>query len=368
MPNRTPQPDYVSNTCRTISGQLDEWGIEFSPDRVSQLTVSQQDTLQSWINAGVDADEAFLETFPPLPEFMENELLEMRGVLSNSPAAEIIEQAINAYEAEAAITDNPYLFDTSAWILWRTAYCRWHQGASLDDLENYLEDRAETKASKEMAGVQQALIQLAPQLSEAERALKTLRRQIKQVKQLRNSYRKQQSQLVRQLCESFELQRESDPPESVQKITDEKSSTDNQSESSEVAPDTGYSTIVRIPVGGPETNRIEVLLVQDKDQKWRAGHLWTVQVDPVTGPLSRGSQQPGHSPATYHTETDALINEVILLSRKLSGLPEIEEAIVDYLNRLEEFPGQISVCDTCRCHFINETMTEPDTCPNCVST
>ena len=204
MHNQSTQPDFVSNSCRTISGQLAEWGIEFSSDRVAQLTTDQRDELQTWINAGVDADEEYQERFVSLPEFMENELLEMKGALAGESQEAIIEHAINAYEAEAAITENPYLFDTSAWHLWRTAYCRWHHGESLEFPEERTEHALASENQQTISEIHEQLIQLAPQLSQTEHSLKQLRHQLKQTKRQRHAFRKQQTRLLHQLCESFD--------------------------------------------------------------------------------------------------------------------------------------------------------------------
>ncbi|QDT45757.1 hypothetical protein Pan241w_58850 [Gimesia alba] len=369
MQNQSTQPDFVSNACRTISGQLAEWGIDFSQDRVAQLTPIQREELQNWINTGVDADEGYREAFTSLPEFMENELLEMRGALAEKGQETIIEQAINAYESEAAITENPYLFDTSAWHLWRAAYCRWHHGESLDFPEEQTEVAAENENQKPVSVIQQALIQIAPQLSQAEHSLKQLRRQLKQTKRLRNSYRKQQALLILELCESFDSVSESLPAVEKESGVAENIAIVPKPEETQASPQvtstTGYSSIVRIPVTGPETNRVEVFILQDSQGQWRAGHLWSVEADVRTGQLSRGSKQPDQQASSYPTETEALINEVITLSQSLIGVPEIERQIIDYLNMLEEFPGQIAICSNCQRHYINDGVSETDVCPRC---
>ncbi|QDV53822.1 hypothetical protein [Gimesia fumaroli] len=352
MQNQSTQPDFVSNACRTISGQLAEWGIAFSQDRVAQLKPDQRNELQNWINASVDADEEYREAIASLPEFMESELLEMCGALSNEGQETIIEQAINAYEADAAITENPYLFDTNAWHLWRAAFCRWHHGEPLDFPGEQTKDAIEIENQNLVSEIQQTLIQIAPQLSQAERTLKQICHQLKQ-----------QVQLTHQLCESFESSAETVP--AVEENVSLNHEKEDAQKSSRAAPTTGYSSIVRIPVTGPETNRVEVYLLQDNQGQWRAGHLWSVEADLRTGQLSRGSRQPDQQQIAYPTETEALINEVISLSQSLIGVPEIERQIIDYLNLLEEFPGQIAVCRACQRHYIDDGLSETDCCPTC---
>ncbi|WP_339730080.1 hypothetical protein [uncultured Gimesia sp.] len=371
MQNQSPQSDFVSDACRTISGQLAEWDIDFSQDRVAQLSPDQREELQTWINAGVDADDEYREIFTSLPEFMENELLEMNGALAGESQEAIIEQAINAYEAEAAITENPYLFDTSAWHLWRTAYCRWHRGESLDSLEEQAECALECDDLQSMSDIHQRLTQLAPQLSHTEHSLKQLRRQLKQTKRQRNTFRKQQTQLIHQLCESFATVIETVPAEEIETESEsaEEVSPNHEKKETQQTPrvpsTAGQSSIVRIPVTGPEMNRVEVFLLQDSEGLWRAGHLWSVEADTRTRQLSRGSRQPDQQQTAYPTETEALIHEVINLSQSLSGVPEIERQIIDYLNLLEEYPGQIGVCSTCQRHYINGGMSETGICPVC---
>ncbi|WP_299463004.1 hypothetical protein [uncultured Gimesia sp.] len=379
MQNQPAQPDFVSNSCRTISGQLAEWGIEFSQDRVAQLTTEQRSELQTWINAGVDADEAYQEEFASLPEFMENELLEISGHLSAEPQKTIIEQAINAYEAETPLTGNPYLFDTSAWHLWRKAYCRWHRGETLDFSEETAASPFESDDQHTLSEITQQLIQLTPQLHQAEQSLKQLRRQWKQTKRQRNVFRKQQSRLLLQLCESSGAIKkansvslkatETQPVTEVKPESTEEAALDHErvepKASSQPISTTGLSNIVRIPVTGPETNRIEVFLQQDSEGQWRAGHLWSVEADGITGPLSRGSRQPNQQQTAYATETDALLKEVLYLSQGIIGVPEIESQIVDYLNLLEEYPGQIAVCGNCHRHYINGGIDDQDVCPEC---
>lgn len=371
MHNDSTQPDFVSNSCRTISGQLAEWGIEFSQDRVAQLTSDQRDGLQTWINAGIDADEEYQEAFAPLPEFMENELLEMNGTLGGDSQETIIEQAINAYEAETSITENPYLFDTDAWHLWRTAYCCWHRGESLDFPDELAARVLESEKQNTISEIHQRLIQLAPQLNQAEHSLKQLRRQLKQIKHQRKTFRKQQTLLLHQLYESFECVSETNSTDEIEfksESTEDVSQnheTENTQKPQSVSSTARHSSIVRIPVTGPETNRVEVFLQQDSQGHWRTGHLWSVEADTRTGQLSRGSRQPDQHQTVYPTETEALIHEVINLSQSLIGVPEIERQIIDYLNLLEEYPGQIAVCGTCQRHYINDGLTETDACPEC---
>jgi hypothetical protein len=274
MQNQTTQPNIVSDGCRAISGQLTEWGIEFSMERVAYLSKTQHNVLQNWINTGVDADETYQEIFESLPDFMGNELLEMSGRLSTEPQELIIEQAIDAYDSEAPITSNFFLFDTNAWHLWRKAYCHWHRSETLDFSE-----------------------------------------ETKQV-----------------LCAST----------------------------------AGSQTqIVRIPVTGPDTNRVEVYLQQNQTGDWRVGHLWSVEADARTGQLSRGSKQPDQKQTTFPTEMEALLDEVLNLSQGIIGVVEIENQIIDYLKLLEESPGQIAVCGTCQRHYINGEVDQSDACPDC---
>ena len=356
MQNQTAQPNVVSDECRTISGQLAEWGIEFSLDRVVQLTIAQRNLLQNWINAGVDADEKYQERFESLPEFMENELLEMSGQLSTEPLELIIEQAINAYEAEAPITSNPYLFDTNTWHLWRKAYCHWHRGETLDFSEETKPDSPITEDQQSILDLNQQLIQLSPQSIQTDRSLKKLRSQLKKTKRHRKAIRNQQSQLLHKLCDSF-----SSAMEVPLKIEREKT---KQAPCASIA---GSQTrIVRIPVTGPDTNRVEVYLQQDRDGYWRAGHLWSVEADARTGQLSRGSKQPHQKQTTYPTEMEALMNEVLDLSQGILGVAEIEIQIIDYLNLLEEHPGQFAVCGTCHRHYIiDDEIEQSDVCPEC---
>ncbi len=379
MQNQPAQPDFVSNSCRTISGQLAEWGIEFCQDRVAQLTTAQRSEMQTWINAGVDADEAYQEEFASLPEFMENELLEMSGHLSNEPQETIIEQAVNAYEAGTPLTGNPYLFDTSAWHLWRKAYCRWHRGETLDFPEETAASPLESDDQHTLSEITHQLIQLTPQLHQTEQSLKQLRRQWKQTKRQRNVFRKQQSRLLLQLSESsgavtkvnsVPLQAtETQPATAVKPEPAEEVAFDHARAvpraSSRPISATGLSNMVRIPVTGSETNRIEVFLQQDSEGQWRAGHLWSVETDSKIGPLSQGSRQPNQKQTAYATETDALLHEVLYLSQGIIGVPEIESQIVDYLNLLEEYPGQIAVCGNCHRHYINGGIDDPDVCPEC---
>lgn len=367
MRNQTTQPDFISKECHTISGQLAEWGIEFSQDRVVQLTTEQRSELQTWINVGVDADEAYQEEFASLPEFMENELLEMSGELSTEPQASIIEQAINAYEAETPITDNPYLFDTSTWHLWRKAYCRWHRGETLDFPAECTPCSLENEDPQTITEITQQLTRLTPQLNQAEHSLKQLRHQLRNTKRQRNIIRKQQTLLLHQLCESFGSVNETLPSAGAELESAMEVSLNHKIQKAQQSPHvtstTGQTNIVRIPVTGPETNRVEVFLRQDSKGHWRAGHLWSVEANAQTGQLSRGSKQPDQQQTAYATETEALIHEVLYLSRAVIGVTEIESQIIDYLNLLEEFPGQIAVCRTCHHHYINKDAT--DTCPQC---
>jgi|GEM_PF-2032042 len=367
MQNQTTQSDFISKECQTISGQLAEWGIEFSQDRVVQLTTEQRSDLQTWINDGVDADEAYREIFASLPAFMENELLEMSGNLSAEPQESIIEQAINEYEAEIPITDNPYLFDTSAWHLWRKAYCRWHRGETLHFPEESTPRSRENEDPQTLSKITRQLTQLTPQLYQAEQSLKQLRHQIKNTKRQRSVIRKQQTLLLHQLCESCGSVIETSSSKGAETESTEEVSLNHEIQETQQSPrassTAGQTNIVRIPVTGPETNRVEVFLQQDSKGHWRAGHLWSVEANIRTGQLSRGSKQPDQQQTAYATETEALIHEVLYLSQAVIGVSEIESQIIDYLNLLEEFPGQIAVCIACHHHFINQDDT--DTCPQC---
>lgn len=379
MKNQTEQSTLVSNTHRTISGQLAEWGIEFSQDRVSQLSVEQQSELQTWINVGVDADESYQTTFASLPEFMENELLEMSGALSTEPQETIVEQAINAYEAEALITNNPYLFDTAAWHLWRKAYCHWHHGESLEFANECILNSDKNEYQSTASDTHQQLIQLFPQLNQTEQSLKKLRHKLKKTKKQRKTFIQQQSQLLHQLCESFgsvtdkftiSPQRE----EVFQALTPKKESTTDASPPQTIQTNhcvslgsvaDGPIQLIRIPVTSPETNRVEVYLQQNSDGQWRAGHLWSVVANTLTGQLSRGSRQPDQQQVTYPTEAKALLNEVIYLSQGIIGVVEIESQILDYLNLLEEYPGQLAVCSKCYSHYVVNNNSHPDNCDQC---
>ncbi|MCA9020093.1 MAG: hypothetical protein KDA74_08130, partial [Planctomycetaceae bacterium] len=204
MQNQFSETDINEITCRTISGQLLEWGIDFSLSRVAQLTLAQIEQLQTWINAGVEADENFQAEFAALPDFMESELLEIKGELASGSREEIIEQAINACEAEVPVTDNPYLFDTTGWHLWRKAYCCWHHGESLDFLE---EEITQTSCSEKDATdvlMMQKLKVLISDFNQAETALKQLRLKLKQFRQQRNTSRKQLIRFLNQLSTSPE--------------------------------------------------------------------------------------------------------------------------------------------------------------------
>ncbi|MCH9652619.1 MAG: hypothetical protein K0U86_11705 [Planctomycetes bacterium] len=355
MQNQTAQPNQVSDECRIVSGQLAEWGIEFSQDRVLQLSIEQRNVLQNWINAGVDADESYQELFESLPEFMENELLEMSGKLSSEPQELIIEQAINAYEAEASVTSNPYLFDTNNWHLWRKAYCHWHRGETLNFSEEPKFGSPTIEDQQSVMDLSQQLVQLSPQLIQTDQSLKKLRSQLKKTKRQRKAIRKQQSELLYKLCDSISFEKET-PLKNEKEETKQPPCTTTMG---------SQTQIIRIPVTGPDTNRVEVHLLQDRTGHWRAGHLWSVDADARTGQLSRGSRQPDLSQITFPTETEALMNELLDLSRGIIGVAEIESQIIDYLNLLEEYPGQIAVCGFCHRHYINEEIDPPHACPEC---
>lgn len=376
MQNQTKQPDFVSNQYRTITGQLAEWGIDFCQDRVAQLSAQQQNQLQTWINAGVDADEAYQPEFTGLPEFMENEILEMSGKFSSEPRETIIEYAINAYEAETPITGNPYLFDTFAWHLWRKAYCHWHRGETLEFTEEDSANPHENEDSSTVTEINQQLAQLYSKLNQTKYSLKKLRRKLLKAKRQRKALIQKQTQLIHQLCKSFgsgtdfssvssqEEERIEMNTESTKEISPSHKIQETQSTSLTSAV-IQQTKIVRIPITGIETNRVEVYLQQNNDGQWRAGHLWSVEADARTGQRSRGSKHPDQQQTTYATETEALINEILYLSQGIIGVTEIDNEMIDYLNSLEEYSGQFAVCSVCHCHFIDDEATRSGFCPQC---
>lgn len=354
------QPDFVSNTNRTISGQLAEWGIDFSPDRVARLTSGQRSQLQTWINDGVDADEACQAEFASLPEFMENELLEMRGELATGSRENIIEQAINAYEAETPLSENPYLFDTSSWHLWRQAYCRWHHGESLDIPDRECSKTEESQPPGETTDELTDLVLLAPRLLDVERMLQKLRCKVKQAKA-------QRKQLLSQLSRSLKS-----VPAATLSVQEQVQAKSNQGQqrkprqASVATRTTGATETIRIPVTGPETNRIEILLAQDDRGDWQAGARWSVEIDTRTGQRSNGSVSPAESGQTYQSQTAALMGGVLQLSRGQIGNAEIEEQVIDYLNLLEEYPGQIAVCRKCGRHWLSDELNADEICSDCL--
>ncbi|QDT94344.1 hypothetical protein [Gimesia algae] len=362
MENQFSETDIDEITCRTINGQLAEWGIDFSQSRVAQLGHTQIEQLQSWINAGVEADEAYRAEFAALPDFMESELLEMKGELASGSREEIIEQAINACEAEVPITENPYLLDTTGWQLWRKAYCYWYHGESLD----FLEEEAAIESSSEIAlpqlAMTQELAELITHFTQADDSLKQLRFKLKQTKRERNASRNKLMMFLKQNCHSTEAAVTiiKHPSQAVSSPKSEQSEPVNQS--SELREPI---SIIRIPVAGPETNRVEVFLQQIGDGTWRAGHFWSVESNSQTGQISRGSQSPERRQTTFSTDTSALINETLILSRKLSSDPEIQTQIVDYLNLLEEYPGQLDLCSNCHQHWLSEELDLSGCCPQC---
>lgn len=379
MQNQTTQPNLISDEHRTISGQLTEWGIDFNQDRVAQLTKEQCCVLQKWINAGVDADETYQEVFESLPEFMENELLEMSGKFSTEPQEKIIEQAINAYETESPIMSNPYLFDTKSWILWRKAYCRWHRGETLELSEEIHSCSPLTEDQQSIMELNQQLIDLSPRLIQTKHSLKKLRSKLKKTKRRRNAIRNQQTQLLYELSDSFASTKKAKgialpASEKVQpKNTDSVKDILIKKKEIEVEQTHGTPTtdrqiqIVRIPVTGPSTNRVEVYLQQDQEGYWLAGHLWSIVADARTVQISRGSKLPDQKQTSYSTESEALMNEVLNLSEGTIGVIEVENQIIDYLNLLEEYPGQIAVCSTCQRHYINNEIDESDFCSKCTA-
>ncbi|QDU53556.1 PspA/IM30 family protein [Gimesia panareensis] len=355
-------PDYHSNTNRIISGQLAEWGIDFSPDRVAGLTPEQRSQLQIWINAGVDADEVYQAEFMSLPDFMESELLEISGELASDPQETIIEQAINAYESQTPITENPYLFDTSGWHLWRQAYCRWHHGESLDFSDTESTAVIEHPLPTEDDEIVTQLVQLAPQLVEVERSLKELRRKVSQAKA-------QRKQLLAQLSRSLKPVPEKALSAQEHVSTDSDSTERNLGQpiqTSDVNMTGGETVVIRIPVTGPETNRIEILIVQNHQGDWRSGYRWSVETDSRTGQRSTGSLSPADTQQIFRSQEAALIDAVLRLSRGQIGNAEIEEQVIDYLNLLEEYPGQIAVCEKCGHHWLNDELNSAGVCPDCL--
>lgn len=352
------QPDYVSNTYRTISGQLAEWGIEFSPDRVADLTPEQRSHLQAWINTGVDADEDCQAEFASLPDFMESELLEMRGILASVPRETIIEQGIIACESQTPIVENPYLFDTTGWHLWRQAYCRWHHGESLDFSDEALPSVTDQGQSKSEIDVE-SLIRLAPELVKVERSLSQLRRKVRQAKSLRK-------QLLTQLSHSLETISQEVDLEQMQLSS---AVSDREQTRSVPKPVRGWTEgeteVVRIPVTGPETNRIEILLAQNSAGDWRSGSRWSVETDARIGKRLSGGVSLDQSSQSFPSQTAALLNAVLVLSRGLIGNAEIEGQVVDYLNLLEESPGQIAVCGKCGNHWLQDDLDAQEICPDC---
>lgn len=364
MESQFPETDINEITCRMISGQLAEWGIDFSQARVGQLAPGQIEQLQTWINAGVEADEAFQAEFASLPEFMESELLDIKGDLATGSQEEIIEQAINACEAEVLITDNPYLFDTTGWHLWRKAFCRWYHGESLDFPEE--EISKETCRGNESAELKmtQQLKTLITGCNQAEASLKQLRLELKQTRQLRNTSRKQ---LIRFLNQQYVSTKKTITTPKLKKQTISGSKSEQGEQANTSAELIEPVSIIRIPVTGPETNRIEVYLQQTGEGTWRAGHFWSVESSSQAGQIIRGSSQLERVLTAYPTDTAALINETLLLSRKLRNDLEIQSQIIDYLNLLEEFPGQLDLCSDCHQHWLSEDLDLSGCCPQCAA-
>ena len=352
------QPDYVSNTYRTISGQLAEWGIEFSPDRVADLPPEQRSHLQTWINAGVDADEEYKAEFASLPDFMESELLEMKGILATEPRETIIEQGINACESQTPVAENPYLFDTAGWYLWRQAYCRWYHGESLDFSDEErpsVDDQATTEIDADL----QNLIRLAPELVEVERSLKKWRRKVRQAK----SHRKRLLSQLSHSLETISLEAEVAQTHLPARTSAREQAISVPKSASIMADD--ETEVVRIPVTGPETNRIEILLAQNSEGDWCSGSRWSVETDVLLGKRSNGGVSLDQSLQSFPSQTAALLNAVLVLSRGLIGNAEIEEQVIDYLNLLEESPGQIAVCGKCGNHWLQDDMDAQGICPDC---
>lgn len=354
------QPDFVSNTNRTISGQLAEWGIDFSPGRVARLTSGQRSQLQAWINDGVDADEAYQAEFASLPEFMENELLEMTGELATDSRESIIEQAINACEAQTPISENPYLFDTSGWHLWRQAYCRWHHGESLDFPDTECSKNEDSQPPVEVIDKLTDLVLLAPRLLDVERTLQKLRRKVKRAKT-------QRKQLLSQLSRSLKtVPAETLPVQEQVQATSSEGKQRKPSQTSVTTRAGGETEVIRIPVSGPETNRIEILLTQDDRGDWHAGARWSVEIDSLTGQRANGSVSPDENGQIYLSHTAALLGGVLQLSRGQISNPEIEEQVIDYLNLLEEYPGQIAVCRNCGRHWLSDELNADEICSDCL--
>lgn len=360
MSNHNTQPDYAADTYLIISGQLTEWGIDFNQDRVSQLTPSQRSELQSWINKGVDADDSYQADFASLPEFMESELLEMTGELASDPQETIIEQAINAYESNTPITGNPYLFDTTGWHLWRQAYCRWHRGESLDFTIEHSETEESDDESIDNAAVPTELIRLAPRLLQVEQRLKKLRRKIRNVKV-------QRKQILSQLSHTLKTNSSGSFPERVQVDSDQRGVP--QQYTAETSVETQrceQCEVISIPVCNPESNRIEILLWQDENGEWCAGHRWSVEIDTKTGQRSSGSSLPKQSDRLFKTQIAALIDEVLKFSRIQTGNTIIGTQVIEYLNLLEEYPGQFALCSICGHHWLSDDLDESEVCPQCL--
>ncbi|HAH45360.1 hypothetical protein [Gimesia sp.] len=367
MTNQFSQTDINEISCRTISGQLAEWGIDFSQSRVAQLAPVQIQQLQTWINAGVEADEVYQAEFASLPDFMESELLEMKGELASLSREEIIEQALNACEAEVPLTDNPYLFDTTGWHVWRKAYCCWYHGESLDFLEELSTPESDSTHEETVLTVPQQLKSLIIRFNQAGDSLKQLRLKLKQTRQERNTSRKQLMQFLNQ---QYELTEEEFKEETVS-ITEPEAPSLNglQWQQSEPAKQSSELSkpvsIIRIPVTGPETNRVEVYLQPTSEGNWRAGHFWSVESSCQAGRILRGRCQLDQRQATFLTDSAALINETLVLSRKLTCDSEIHAQIVDYLNLLEEYPGQLDLCCDCHQHWLSEDLNLSGSCPQC---
>jgi len=218
---------------------------------------------------------------------------------------------------------------------------------------------------------------LSPRLIQTKHSLKKLRSRLKKIKRQRKDIRNQQTQLLDELSESVSSTKKtthiSSPAaekalqgnsESVAEvlIENEKNAV---KQALTISATESPTQIVRIPITGPNTNRVEVYLQQDQEGHWLAGHFWSVEADARTGQFSRGSKQPDQKQATYSTEMQALMNEVLNLSQGIIGVIEIENQIIDYLNQLEEYPGQIAICCTCHHHYIKHEIDQSDVCSDC---
>ncbi|WP_417390204.1 hypothetical protein [Gimesia sp.] len=362
MTNQFSQTDINEISCRTISGQLAEWGIDFSQARVAQLAPVQIQQLQTWINTGVEADEAYQAEFTSLPDFMESELLEMKGELASLSREEIVEQAINACEAEVPLTDNPYLFDTTGWHVWRKAYCCWYHGESLDFLEELSTQESDSAHEETVLTVPQQMKSLITRFNQAEDSLKQLRLKLEQTRQERNTTRKQLMQFLNQQCELIDETVSLTKPKAQALSGPQLQQSEPAKQSSELNKPVN---IIRIPVTGPETNRIEVYVQQTCEGSWQAGHFWSVESGSQTGRILRGGCQLEQRQATFATDSAALINEILVLSRKLYCESEIHAQIVDYLNLLEEYPGQLDLCCDCHQHWLSEDLNLSGSCPQC---